>query len=230
MQDRVALARYVVTGELPPFQSAGLGSSSAVGSITMFGSDPPNINPREDEEVFLHAVPLAKHLLPHAPAGAGVMDEALSFVRGGLQRLRDALASGLLIVDVRHALLSPADANLHEYIATKLAPSSMSWSNVCDYMPARQFHAMAAACSAAGASAEGRPGTLHILHAMNWVHQVSKACTLNVTGWARNFMLRACTVLNTPLLTSRLPACHAARTGVGPQRHRAACGQARAGL
>lgn len=214
MQDRCLFARYVMTGQLPvdpPGAAPGSGvGPGAVASVTMLGRRLPGLPPRSAQEVFFYALPMACAVLPSAgvgilraasgsgsarqdqpggwdagaPAAGPVMEASMCFLRTGLARLRHALASGALLAEVHHQALLPSDSALHARIRTAHAPSSMSWSNIADYMPPERFHAMAAACSASG-------GTVHTLHAMNWVQQVS--------SWEQRVVL--CAVLPTTHFT-----------------------------
>lgn len=160
--------------------------------MLMFGSSPPGTPPRSKEEAFFYALPMAQTILTSAGMGqsagcsgseaidepdkagkrnggallAGpVMDASMHFLHAGLGRLRHALVSGALLAEVHHQALLPTDSALHAHIRTAHSPSSMSWSNIADYLPMERFHAMAAACGASDR-------TVHTLHAMNWIRQV----------------------------------------------------------
>jgi hypothetical protein len=66
-------------------------------------------------------------------------------------------------------MVDPANPALLAHIAS-LQPTSMSWSNVCDYYHPAEFHAMARTCS--------RDGT-HTAHMMNYVKSVKGACHMD---------------------------------------------------
>ncbi len=59
--------------------------------------------------------------------------------------------------------IEPSSQELLSRISS-LSPTSMSWSNVCDYCTPRAFHNLARSCSG--------PKTVHVLHMMNWVKNV----------------------------------------------------------
>ena len=59
-----------------------------------------------------------------------------------------------------------------------LAPDSVSWSNVPEYMPPQAFHHLARACSL--------PHTRHFMHAMNWVTATKGAFVLDYCEMPRS--------------------------------------------
>jgi hypothetical protein len=60
---------------------------------------------------------------------------------------------------------------LHLLDPSLVAPDSMSWSNVVDYMTPAYFHRLATACSC--------ESTAHYMHSMNWVLDVKGASNMH---------------------------------------------------
>ena len=56
-------------------------------------------------------------------------------------------------------------------------PTSMSWSNIPDYMSPRDFHKLAAACAG--------DRTVHFLHTMNWPYDVIGGTIVDYRGHPR---------------------------------------------
>eukprot|EP00798_Chlamydomonas_sp_ICE-L_P013483 gene13483-19340_t len=189
-QDRVSFARYVLTGELP------VGSKGTVGSILMLAGKPFKsfgqseiedlmwsiagggihpVLPRPSEEIFHHLLPMYELILPKAGGGAGeargaLMDECVEFTCGALRKLRGWLVSERLSVSLTHATLRPEAAALLSSVQS-MAPTSVSWSNILDYMPPANFHRMARLCS----SPKAAPAK-HYITTMNWIQSVYGLC------------------------------------------------------
>ena len=75
-----------------------------------------------------------------------------------------------MVVQVRYATVSSSNKSEVSYISA-LKPDSMSWSNLCDYIPPPEFHRLARDCS--------RPSTEHFMHSMNWIMDTKGAFILD---------------------------------------------------
>lgn len=71
-------------------------------------------------------------------------------------------------VHYRHLAASDAAAVAE---VRALGAATISWSNVCEFVAPREFHDLAAACSA--------PHTTHFMHGMNWVFDIKGASPLD---------------------------------------------------
>eukprot|EP00798_Chlamydomonas_sp_ICE-L_P016659 gene16659-22911_t len=189
-QDRVSFARYVLTGELP------VGPEGTVGSILMLAGTPFKsmktseiqdlmqdiadggihpVPPRASSEIFHHLLPMYELILPKAGGGAGeargaLMDECVEFTRGALRKLRGWLVSERLSVSLTHATFHPKAAALLSSVQS-MAPASVSWSNILDYVPPADFHRMARLCSCPKAAP-----AKHYVTTMNWIQSVYGMC------------------------------------------------------
>eukprot|EP00798_Chlamydomonas_sp_ICE-L_P013480 gene13479-19338_t len=190
LQDRVSFAHYLLTGELP------VGSKGTVGSILMLAGTPFKsmkmseirdlmldiadggihpVLPRTSDEIFHHLLPMYQIILPKAGGGAGeangaLMDECVEFTCGTLRKLRGWLVSERLSVSLIHATFHPEAAALLSSVQS-MAPTSIIWSNILDYMPPADFHRMARLCSCPKAAP-----TKHYITTMNWVQSVYGMC------------------------------------------------------
>ena len=90
----------------------------------------------------------------------------------------------LCLTQVNHGAVEPTNTALLARIAS-LNPTSMSWSNVCDYIHPAEFHAMARACSCTG---------VHTAHMMNYVKCVKGTCHMDY-------------LLSTPMFASWVSIC-----------------------
>lgn len=73
-------------------------------------------------------------------------------------------------VQVRHATVSddrPAELNS----IRALEPSTMNWSDICDYMHESTFHSLVYHCSL--------PTTKHLMYSMCWTNDTKGACVID---------------------------------------------------
>uniref|UniRef100_A0A7S1X5G0 Uncharacterized protein n=2 Tax=Tetraselmis chuii TaxID=63592 RepID=A0A7S1X5G0_9CHLO len=166
-KDRLALCHYLLTREL---------LEADVGSIAMFAIPPDMSLQRPRNEHFLH--PLSETDLMHErKTSPDIVHAGVSLLRRKIGKLRAILLDGSVKVEVRHQGVSPVislagrgggkASAVHHQIAA-MRPSSISWSNVLDYMNIAVFHAMARACSAPA-------GTIHFGYSMNWPQNMKGA-------------------------------------------------------
>ncbi|CAJ1385095.1 unnamed protein product [Effrenium voratum] len=90
-----------------------------------------------------------------------------------LARLRTWLQSKEVVLDLRRDFVSP-EAAIVGWIE-RLHPWTMSWSNVLDYLPPKEFHKLARSCSAQG-------DTIHYGYSMNWIAEVYGSCIMDYDG------------------------------------------------
>ena len=145
--DRLALCRYCSVGQLLDGDS---------GSVVMF-SLPYGYTTALDLNV-LQTVPFSK-LMSHLPECDNVVDKVVTLLRSGFLKLRQLISSEKLHVEVHHCkdLFESKDSArlIHE-----LNPTSMSWSNICDYFTPTTFLETIRRCSG--------DNTKHFMYFMNW--------------------------------------------------------------
>lgn len=170
--DRVEYSRYFLTGEFPLLSSANsdLDCGSLTGNVTMFAC-PDAYAAQQPEESVLSAVSLRDVLSADTQSGNTVMQRTYQYVLQQLQSIRECLLQQKLQVRLFHQVVQLGDHQLLRHLAD-LRPFSVVWSNLCDYMQADQFHALARCISCTG--------TLHYMHSMNWHCEVLGACITDV--------------------------------------------------
>lgn len=161
--DRDAMCAYILTGQL---------LEADVGSVCMFVLPPGFPSQRALNECVFHCIPV-QQLWRRRRDAPDVVAAAVAHLRHGIADLGARVTAGKLTVELRLQILSlSATAELASISALK--PYTMSWSNVSDYMPMRDFHAMARACSGPGGE-----DTIHFGYSMNWPVLVKGASVLD---------------------------------------------------
>lgn len=161
-QDRLALARYLFTGEL---------LAADVGSTVMCTLPPGRA--MADDESFLETLefPVLAKQWRTQPPELDVVAAGVAVWRQRISKLSELLRQGAVTAEVRHATIERCSREAIDAIHM-LQPTSMSWSNVADYMVLKDYLELAKACSA--------PATVHFLHSMNWVHETKGASHLDL--------------------------------------------------
>ncbi|KAG5177594.1 hypothetical protein JKP88DRAFT_332187 [Tribonema minus] len=163
--DRMALCAYAISGQvLPPCDT---------GSVCMFAT-PPGAGERALDDNFLQTIQIQdlyeRRLRGDSPdvvaAGAQLISERVG-------RLRDHIRARRVTIEFRLALVE--ERNILAEISA-LDPWTMSWSNCCNYVHPREFHAMARAAS----SVKG--DTIHYTYSMNWVREIKCAMVMDYAG------------------------------------------------
>mmetsp|Transcript_101092 Transcript_101092/g.294350 ORF Transcript_101092/g.294350 Transcript_101092/m.294350 type:complete len:493 (-) Transcript_101092:28-1506(-) len=159
--DRMAMCRYVLTGDLLG------GEEPEVGSLPMW-SVPEGTPPNMDGEMAFHAVDIDD--LGVGKDERDVAQRLSSTLLSRIERLRGWLREGALHVEL-HCKQVSLDAEVVRWIAG-MRPWTMSWSNVLDYMSPQVFHRLARSCSANG-------DTLHYSYSMNWTTETYGTCIMD---------------------------------------------------
>ena len=153
--DRLALCTYLLTGQLLP---------ATEGSVTFFSFPSDYWGKNVQNQYFFESLPLDCVFQERKSAGCGdVLSAAISYIRGGIEKLQNQIIQGNLIVDIRLLVVEPKNPRSMAEIAA-LDPHSIYWSNVCDYYSAEEFHSMARACSG--------KNTVHSAYSTNWPSEV----------------------------------------------------------
>eukprot|EP00808_Paulinella_micropora_P005261 g47494.t1 len=173
--DRLALAQYVLTGEL-----AGGGP---YGSVTMFSvpsrlhvQRPPMQNAlatlRFDELIKLH-MHMAKMRKQKTGEEWNVISSATAMLLHGMQQLLENVQNKKIVIEgVHHAKVTPDSPLLKEIAA--LNPWTVSWSDIVDGVSAKDFHKMAHALGR-----KGGEDTLHFGYSLKWLTEVKGAALID---------------------------------------------------
>ncbi|CAK4506797.1 unnamed protein product [Aphanomyces euteiches] len=146
-QSRAHLFDYLFTGQL---------LEATVGSVTMCCL-PPGFESScgRDESVF-QTIPWSD--LVDAIEDGDLVAAATTTLRHKLRGLQENMMRGKIVVDIRPPCLVSQDSARD---VARWNASTISWSNVMDYMRVETFHALARRC--------GTPSTVHSGYSMNWV-------------------------------------------------------------
>ena len=136
-KDRMALCAYELTG--------AVGEAGDTGSVAMFAL-PDAAGAHEHGQSFLGTLGLGDL---GAAAGVGSADVATAgaaLAKRRLRALEGHLRSGALAVELRPVEVEPGSAEAIREVEA-LAPRTINWGNLCDYVQPEAFFAMARACS-----------------------------------------------------------------------------------
>jgi hypothetical protein len=153
--DRVAYCHYVLSGDVLPSTSASTGNPC-------MHVLPDGWHRAQDETIFDRiGAPL---LLQKRMRSANIVLAVTAFLRDEIRRLHDLLSSGTVRADFRlSSLLEDRAASVRAIHS--LQPWCIYWSNACDHMRPKEFHALARACSA-------DEDTIHFALSLNWTRDV----------------------------------------------------------
>jgi hypothetical protein len=161
-QDRIAIARYELTGDF------GVENSARIGNILMFNC-PDGTPPLHPGESVFSAFDL-KELAPLLSPSKTILQAAEEYALAHVSKLDDWVRDSLVTADFICAKVE----DMVEKIAVK-RPWTMSWSNVLDFIDHDDFHRLARACSRHG-------DTIHFGYSMNWVVDAFGACVIDYQG------------------------------------------------
>ncbi|GIQ87615.1 hypothetical protein KIPB_009690 [Kipferlia bialata] len=166
--DRLAVAEYALTGDfaLPASSSA----DSLVGSTCMYGC-PKSAPPSASSESVFSVVPLSS-IAGEAQGEVSVVEAVRRVLAGRLGSLLDRCKRGGVTVSVHEGDVT--DPRVVAAIRDQ-SPSSMSWSNVLDYVARDDFHRLAQEC--------GGEDCAHSGYSMNWSTVVKGTSLLEYSMW-----------------------------------------------
>jgi len=163
--DRVAVARYELTGDF------AVGEVPTCGNKILF--DCPDFTPRSasGESVFApldftEVMTIANGSSP----SLSILQATEEYARRGVKKLVDICQKGKVDVEL---VCSPVEASI-DFVVSK-RPSTMSWSNICDYMRYDIFHDVVRACSQHG-------NVIHFGYSMNWTDEVFGTSLIDYTS------------------------------------------------
>jgi hypothetical protein len=160
-QDRVQVARYILTGEFPLMDDQQ--QKNLIASITMFNYN--YIPPHRLSEFMFEMMPL-DHILsknnrkitPFLKAIYNFLEDSIAKVCAWL--LTPTGKTESIEIYLHFQSVNNDNPALHASIR-QLEPSTMSWSNIGDYIYAHDFHKLLRACSG--------KNTVHSMISMNWI-------------------------------------------------------------
>jgi hypothetical protein len=173
--NRAHLADYFLTGQL---------LDATVGSVTMFGLPENCKSARARNESVFHSMDYHQLLqVAHTRTKGDLVNACVVLLREKIARLLQWVWDG----QVRLTIQPPTVVSIqNRHIIDEIhawKPWTMSWNNVCDYMPVEMFHTMARRCSSA-------EDTVHFAYSMNWPTVVKGAFSLDYeSGESMKMML-----------------------------------------
>ena len=135
--DRKALCAYSISGQL---------LEATMGSVVMFELPLGYMGGIGADQRVFECITF-KDLIDRCLAGASdIVTATIDHLRGGITKLIEWVQKGKVVMDVRLCAVDPDDKASVASVAA-LDPHTITWSNVCDYYPPKDFHDMARACS-----------------------------------------------------------------------------------
>jgi hypothetical protein len=156
VSDRVEYMRYQLTGAL--YEDC----DSTYGSIVMC-TENKTLGIVQKFDCCLQAVPASSFFLRPSLPQIAIMDSAKSFFEKQINEVAQHIRDGTLVFIPQVAEISLVNKDLLQKLKL-LNPYIVSWSNLCDYIPIKDFHAMAKMISC--------PDTFHHMHSCNWCARV----------------------------------------------------------
>jgi hypothetical protein len=164
-RDRVQAARYILTGEFPLMDDQQ--EKNLIASITMFDCN-NGISPHSASEFMFQMMPMDVILPKNKRKVTSFLNAIYKFLEDSITKVCTWLSppagkTEAIEIYLHFQTVNNENSELLSSIH-QLDPWSMSWSNVCDYFYARDFHRLLRACSG--------DETVHIMTSMNWVTEV----------------------------------------------------------
>ncbi|CAI2167999.1 13289_t:CDS:1 [Funneliformis geosporum] len=164
-RDRVQTARHILTGEFPLMDDQQ--PNNLIASITMFNCN-NGISPHSTSEFMHQMIPMDAILTRFQRKKTTFLNAMYEFLEQSITKICDWLSPP-------EGKSEKIDIYLHFQSVTndypelltsirQLDPWTMSWSNICDYFYAQEFHKMLQACSG--------EDTVHVMTSMNWITEV----------------------------------------------------------
>lgn len=154
--DRVRVAHYLMTGEL------FIDSGSLVGNVMLF-TDYPQFNTRVSNVSVLSRTPIVE-LIQNAAHGTSFWTLIENYLLNGITRLKALIyQEHRLQVQVLLGMIQSTNPALIDRIRA-LCPTSISWSNIVDYIAPDRFHQLAKYLS--------NTKTVHHGYSLNHSHRV----------------------------------------------------------
>jgi|EP00966_Prymnesium_polylepis_P048069 hypothetical protein len=170
-RDRLEMAAYELTGDAFVGQAAQLH-----GSICWWDC-PDGTPPNQNDQSFLAAVDI-QLVIDERPPNQSVFRAAETFLLRRIEQMIEWARSEAVTVQAKVGNVSELVSEI-----AALKPWTMSWSNVCDYYQADEFHRIARACSIHG-------DTIHFAYSMNWSNNVFGSHIIDVIARGRSQVVK----------------------------------------
>jgi hypothetical protein len=153
-KDRDALCKYAISGEL---------LESQIGNSTMFSLPNEYIGKLALNEFVFEAINFDKLMeIRIKNVSFNIVECAIEYLRSSIYNLRNHIINRTIVIDIYFDIVDLTKKATLSKIAS-FNPSTISWSNICDYSNYSDFHEMCRKCSS---SLNNR--TIHYLYSMNW--------------------------------------------------------------
>ncbi|GBC07966.1 hypothetical protein RclHR1_07820001 [Rhizophagus clarus] len=164
-RDRVQVARHILTGEFPLMDDHQ--EKNLIASITMFSCN-DGISPHSTSEFMFQMIPMDVILPKHKREETPFLNAIYNFLDDSITKICTLLSppvesSESIEIYLHYQMVTKDNSELLSSIR-KLDPWTMSWSNICDYFYAQDFHRMLRECSG--------NETVHVMTSMNWITEV----------------------------------------------------------
>jgi hypothetical protein len=156
-RDQIAMCTYALTGQIQ--------REAHVGSIVMYAF-PDNKERVEDDQDVYETIAMGDILRQCEEASQDCLEAVTTLLNKRVERVMSLLKSGSVTAEVRLGLIGIDSDDVIEDVRS-IQPSSMSWSNLCDYIVIKDFFAITKACSTSK--------TKHFGYSMNWPMEVKGA-------------------------------------------------------
>ena len=159
-EDRVDFLWYFFTKSL--YGVAGRHRHMVCGSVVMSTFN-PEIGVKQLYANCFEALPWSLWIETRSDLRQSVVNVARMYFEGQVSMFMEHLRGGTLVFSPKLGEVSIQNLSLLQEIRES-NPSTVSWSNVVDYMSPQEFHSVAKTISG--------PDTVHIAHSCNWVNKV----------------------------------------------------------
>ncbi|GBB90310.1 hypothetical protein RclHR1_17200002 [Rhizophagus clarus] len=164
-RDRVQVARHILTGEFPLMDDQQ--EKNLIASITMFNCN-DGISPHSTSEFMFQMMPMDAILPKYKRKETSFLSALYNYLEDGTTKACTWLSppagkAKAIEIYLHFQTVNNDNPELLTSIR-RLNPWTISWSNICDYFYARDFHKLLRACSA--------NDTVHVMTSMNWITEV----------------------------------------------------------
>ncbi|CAG8449482.1 6128_t:CDS:1 [Ambispora gerdemannii] len=161
----VVAARYILTGEFPLMDDQQ--PKNLIASITMFNCN-NGISPHSTSEFMLEMLPMDSILPKYQREDTTFLNAIYNFLEESITEVCAWLSppagkSEKIEIYLHFQSVTNDNSTLLASIR-QLDPWTMSWSNICDYFHAHDFHKLLRACSG--------NDTVHAMTSVNWITEV----------------------------------------------------------
>jgi hypothetical protein len=175
VRDRVQVARYMLTGEFPLMDDQQ--EKDLIASITMFNCN-DGISPHSTSEFMFQMMPMDTILPKNKREETPFLNAIYNFLEDSITKICTWLSSSVentesIEIYLHYQTVTNENSELLASIR-QLDPWTMSWSNICDYFYAQDFHKLLRACSG--------DDTVHVMTSMNWITEVFGAHIMEYEG------------------------------------------------